>query len=127
MGFALTNLVTVALWQDFRAVVGAEPVSVETALYSPFLTNVGGILAAITLLIGTISTPIICQKIFAQGYAFTGETGNPGALGRAATDTLYRANTVGHMLAASSPATTAMAAHANAMPSPLPVQTTPGL
>jgi hypothetical protein len=127
VGFAITNLVTIAIWQDFRAMVGADPASVEMALYSPFLTNVGGILAALTLLIGTISTPVICQKLFAQGYAFTGETGNPGAIGRAATDTLYRASTVGNMLSAPSRAATATGGRPSAMPSPLPAQTTPGL
>ncbi|MDR0353327.1 MAG: hypothetical protein LBI02_08265 [Opitutaceae bacterium] len=127
VGFAITNLVAIAIWQDFRAAVGATPASPEMALYSPFLTNVGGILAALTLLIGTISTPVICQKIFAQGYALTGETGNPGALGRAATDTLYRASTVGNMLAAPSRAATATGGRPGAMPPPLPAQTTPGL
>ncbi|OAM87906.1 hypothetical protein OH491_09310 [Termitidicoccus mucosus] len=126
VGFAITNLVTIAIWQDFRAAVGANPASAEMILYSPFLTNIGGILAALTLLIGTISTPVICQKIFAQGYAFTGEAGNPGALGHRATDVLYRANMLGGLLAAPSPAS-ATAAHAGAAPPPLPAQTPPGL
>lgn len=127
IGFAITNLVTIAIWQDFRGFVGANPETVEVALYSPLLTNVGGILAALTLLIGTLCTPVICQKLFAQGYAFTGETGNPGAIGRTATDVAYRASTVGSMIAAPSPATAAMAARANASPPPSPAPTTPGL
>ena len=98
VGFAITNLVAIAIWQDFRAAVGANPASAELALYSPFLSNVGGILAAITLLIGTLSTPVICQKIFAQGYALTGETGNPGALGSKAAGVLQRADMLNRML-----------------------------
>ncbi|AWI09535.1 hypothetical protein CKA38_10025 [Ereboglobus luteus] len=128
VGFAITNLVAIAIWQDFRMIVGAEAASADMAAFSPFLTNVGGILAALTLLIGTISTPIICQKIFAQGYAFTGETANPGALGRSGVDMLYRANMIGGMLSAPSAATTtAMAAKANEAPPLSSAQTTPGL
>ncbi|MDF9828522.1 hypothetical protein M2447_002646 [Ereboglobus sp. PH5-10] len=137
VGFAITNLVTIAIWQDFRSVVGVDPASLEMAAYSPFLTNIGGILAALTLLIGTISTPIICQKIFAQGYAFTGEAGNPGALGKSGMDVLYRANMVGNMLAPRAGAVSAMAAQANGAssstsqsnvaPPPSPAPSTPGL
>ncbi|OAM88521.1 hypothetical protein OH491_10395 [Termitidicoccus mucosus] len=124
VGFAITNLVTIAIWQDFRAAVGANPVSAEMALYSPFLTNIGGILAALTLLIGTISTPVICQKIFAQGYAFTGETGNPGALGHKATGELQRADSLRKMLSEGS---TGTGGRGSAMPPPLSAPATPGL
>ena len=124
VGFAITNLVTIAIWQDFRAVVWANPASPEMALYSPFLTNIGGILAALTLSIGTISTPVICQKLFAQGYALTGETGNPGALGHKATGELQRADSLRKMLSEGS---TGTGGRGSAMPPPLPAPATPGL
>ncbi|WP_342750952.1 hypothetical protein OH491_07380 [Termitidicoccus mucosus] len=124
VGFAITNLVTIAIWQDFRAAVGANPASAEMVLYSPFLTNIGGILAALTLLIGTISTPVICQKIFAQGYALTGETGNPGALGQKATSELQRADSLRKMLSEGS---TGAGGRGSAMPPPLSAPATPGL
>ena len=93
------------------------------ALYSPFLTNVGGILAAITLLIGTLSTPVICQKIFAQGYALTGETGNPGALGSKAAGVLQRADMLNRMLREDS----TTGGRAGSAPPPLHSPAAPGL
>src|SRR5690606_10720617 len=72
IGFALTNLVALAIWTDFRDAVGANPDTVGDALYSPFLSMLGGILATIMIIIGMISTPVVMQMLFAQGNAFTG-------------------------------------------------------
>ena len=76
IGFALTNLVALAVWTDFRSAVGANPTNVGDALYSPLLTFMGGILATIMIIVGMISTPIVMQRLFAQGQAFTGTSGN---------------------------------------------------
>ena len=72
IGFALTNLVALAIWTDFRGAVGANPETVGDALYSPLLTMMGGILATIMIIIGMVSTPVVMQMLFAQGNAFTG-------------------------------------------------------
>lgn len=72
IGFALTNLVALAVWTDFRGAVGANPETVGDALYSPLLTMMGGILATIMIIIGMVSTPVVMQMLFAQGNAFTG-------------------------------------------------------
>ncbi len=72
IGFALTNLVALAIWTDFRDAVGANPDTVGDTLYSPFLSMMGGILATIMIIIGMISTPVVMQMLFAQGNAFTG-------------------------------------------------------
>lgn len=77
VGFALTNLVALAVWTDFRSAVGATPASLsEAAIYSPLLTFMGGILATIMIIVGMISTPIVMQVLFSQGQAFTGTSGN---------------------------------------------------
>ena len=76
VGFALTNLVALAVWTDFRGAVGANPTTVGDAMYSPLLTFMGGILATIMIIVGMISTPIVMQALFAQGQAFTGSSGN---------------------------------------------------
>lgn len=76
VGFALTNLVALAVWTDFRNAVGANPATVGDALYSPLLTFMGGILATIMIIVGMIATPIVMQALFAQGQAFTGQSGN---------------------------------------------------
>ena len=76
IGFALTNLVALAVWTDFRNAVGANPANVGDALYSPLLTFMGGILATIMIIVGMLSTPVVMQGLFAQGYAFTGSSGN---------------------------------------------------
>lgn len=77
IGFALTNLVALAVWTDFRAAVGANPENASDALYSPLLTMMGGILATIMIIIGMVSTPVVMQMLFAQGQAFTGNSVNP--------------------------------------------------
>jgi hypothetical protein len=76
VGFALTNLVALAVWTDFRAAVGANPASVSDAVYSPLLTFMGGILATIMIIVGMLATPVVMQALFAQGQAFTGQSGN---------------------------------------------------
>lgn len=82
IGFALTNLIALSIWQDFRNSAGPEPATVELALLSPSITNLGGLLAGIALLVGTIATPIVCQQLFASGYAFTGNAGSPVTIAR---------------------------------------------
>lgn len=77
IGFALTNLVALAIWTDFRAAVGANPQNASDVLYSPLLDMMGGILATIMIIVGMISTPVVMQMLFAQGQAFTGRSGNP--------------------------------------------------
>ncbi len=76
VGFALTNLVALAVWTDFRSAVGANPQSVGDAMYSPLLTFMGGILATIMIVVGMLATPVVMQALFAQGNAFTGRSGN---------------------------------------------------
>lgn len=85
IGFALTNLVALAVWTDFRGAVGANPQTVGDALYSPFLTMMGGILATIMIIIGMISTPLVMQMLFAQGSAFTGSSVSPAGMVRNST------------------------------------------
>jgi hypothetical protein len=76
VGFALTNLVALAVWRDFRAAVGPNPANASDVLYSPLLDAIGGILATIMIVVGMISTPVVMQMLFAQGQAFTGRSGN---------------------------------------------------
>lgn len=85
IGFALTNLVALAVWTDFRGAVGPNPETVGDALYSPFLTMMGGILATIMIIIGMISTPLVMQMLFAQGSAFTGGSVSPTGMVRNST------------------------------------------
>lgn len=76
VGFAITNLVALAVWVDFRDAVGPNPETASDVLYSPFLTFMSGILATIMIIVGMISTPVVMQALFAQGQAFTGHSGN---------------------------------------------------
>lgn len=80
VGFALTNLVSLAIWNDFRAAVGANPANAAEVLYSPLLDMMGGLLAAIVIIVGMISTPIVMQKLFVQGTPFSGMAGNPASI-----------------------------------------------
>ncbi len=84
VGFALTNLVALAIWTDFRNAVGANPQNASEVLYSPLLDMMGGILATIMIIVGMISTPLVMQRLFAQGQAFTGASGNPATMVRGA-------------------------------------------
>jgi hypothetical protein len=76
VGFSITNLVALAVWTDFRNAVGANPANPADTLYSPLLTFMGGMLATIMIIVGTLATPVVMQTLFAQGHAFTGASGN---------------------------------------------------
>ena len=89
VGFAITNMMSLAVWQDFRNAVGANPQSVSDALYSPLLTFTGALLGTIMIVVGMISTPIVMQMLFAQGHAFTGASANPATIFRTASSALY--------------------------------------
>ncbi|MEO7700677.1 MAG: hypothetical protein ABIZ04_15755 [Opitutus sp.] len=97
IGFALTNLVALAIWKDFREAVGANPASLGDALYSPLLTFMGGILATIMIVVGMVSTPVVMQMLFAQGYAFIGSSVRPTGMVR---DTSNLISGVSHRLLA---------------------------
>lgn len=85
IGFALTNLVALAVWTDFRGAVGPNPESAGDVVYSPLLTMMGGILATTMIIIGMISTPVVMQMLFAQGHAFTGRSVSPVGMVRNST------------------------------------------
>lgn len=89
VGFALTNLVALAVWTDFRGAVGANPASAGDALYSPLLTVMGGILATIMIVVGMLATPVVMQALFAQGNAFTGQSGNFGHMVSVGSRAIY--------------------------------------
>ena len=89
VGFAITNLVALAVWTDFRDAVGANPASVGDALYSPLLTFMGGMLATIMIIVGMIATPVVMQALFAQGQAFTGSSGNPASIVNMGSRSIY--------------------------------------
>ncbi len=100
VGFAITNLLTIAIWRDFVQVAAPGPGELGAAVYAPTLVNMGGIIAALTLLIGTLTTPVVCQMLFAHGYAFTGQSASPVAIGRGASEFASRATAATRMLAA---------------------------
>jgi hypothetical protein len=81
IGFAITNLVALAVWTDFTNAVGVS--NVTDAVYSPLLLFMGGIVATIVIVVGMISTPVVMQMLFTQGHAFTGASGNPASIVRA--------------------------------------------
>jgi hypothetical protein len=90
IGFAMTNMMALSVWQDFRNAVGANPQTVTDAVvYSPLLTFTGALLGTIMIVVGMISTPIVMQALFAQGHAFTGASGNPVTMFRTATNAIY--------------------------------------
>jgi hypothetical protein len=89
VGFALTNLVALAVWHDFRGAVGPALTSVSNATYSPLLTFMGGMLATIMIIVGMLSTPVVMQMLFAQGHAFTGRSGNFGTIVSTASRPLH--------------------------------------
>ena len=128
VGFALTNLVALSIWNEFRNAVGANPTVPGAVFYSPLLTNVGGLLAVIVIIVGMISTPIVAQKLFVQGLAFTGASGNPTAIFRT-TATLARGAVAVKTAGASLAATRAggMAAAEAALPSPIGAEARPGI
>lgn len=129
IGFALTNLVALAVWTDFRGAVGANPSSVGDALYSPLLTFMGGILATIMIVVGMISTPIVMQMLFAQGHAFTGASANPGHMVRGGASMIYGVGDrlVGQRGAALAPQAAAAASSAPPSPPPMGLGARPGI
>lgn len=89
VGFAITNLVALSVWADFRGAVGPNPATIGDAMYSPLLSFIGGILATIMILVGMLSTPIVMQMLFAQGHAFTGASANVGHWVRSGASMIY--------------------------------------
>ena len=127
VGFALTNLVTLAIWNDFRAAVGANPGPVGDALFSPLLTNVGGLLAAIVLIIGTLATPVVMQKLFVQGIPFTGASGSPVAIFRVGASVVQGAIAVKSAGAAVAASRAAAAVQSAPPPPPAAANIRPGI
>ncbi|PTY02032.1 hypothetical protein DB347_25070 [Opitutaceae bacterium EW11] len=89
IGFALTNLVALSVWNDFRSAVGPNPATVGDALYSPLLTMMGGILATVMILVGMLATPVVMQMLFAQGHAFSGASANVAHWVRSGSSMIY--------------------------------------
>jgi hypothetical protein len=118
VGFALTNLVALAVWTDFRAGVGAAPQTVTDAVvYSPLLTLIGGIVATIVIIVGMVSTPVVMQMLFAQGHGFTGASANPVSMVRSAASSIRGA---GSGLFGGRSASLASSASATRPPTPPP-------
>ncbi|MBL9207342.1 MAG: hypothetical protein JNN01_19840 [Opitutaceae bacterium] len=127
VGFAITNLVALAIWHDFRDAVGANPSSVSDVVYSPLLTFMGGILATIMIIVGMGATPFVMQALFAQGQGFTGQSGSFGHLVSTGSRSIYG---LSHKLERSGPVAPApMNAPVSAPPSTPPPLTTarPGI
>jgi len=82
VGFAITNFVAGSLWREFHNTVGPEATLYGMAFMQNAISNVGGLLAGLTLIIGTICTPVFCQKLFASGQVFTGTAGSPATIAR---------------------------------------------
>jgi len=129
IGFALTNLVALAVWTDFRSAVGANPVTVGDALYSPLLSVMGGILATIVIVVGMVSTPIVMQMLFAQGHAFSGASANPAHMIRGGASMIYGVGDrlVGQRGAALAPQAAAAASSAPPSPPPMGLEARPGI
>jgi hypothetical protein len=89
IGFAITNLVSLAVWTDFRSAVGPNPATLGDAMYSPLLTFMGGILATIVIIVGMVGTPVIMQMLFAQGHAFSGASANVAHWVRSGAGMIY--------------------------------------
>ncbi len=130
IGFAITNLVALAVWTDFRGAVGPNPATLGDAMYSPLLSFIGGILATIVILVGMIGTPVVMQMLFAQGHAFTGASVNVGHWVRSGASMIYG---VGDRLIARgarpalAPQAAAAAAPPPAAPPPLGIEARPGI
>lgn len=130
VGFALTNLVALAVWKDFRDAVGPNQATLSDAMYSPLLTFMGGILATIMILVGMLSTPVVMQMLFAQGHAFTGASANVGHWVRSGASMIYG---VGDRLIARgarpalAPQVASAAAPPPAAPPPSGIEARPGI
>ena len=83
IGFAITNFVSITIFQEFSNTV-APATTGEVAVAAPFVWAFAAILSCITLLVGTVFTPVICQKLFASGHAFDGSAGSPVSIARMA-------------------------------------------
>lgn len=128
VGFALTNLVALRIWNEFRSAVGANPENVLDWVYSPLLTHVGGLLAAIVIIVGMISTPIVMQKLFVQGVAFSGSSANPATIFRQATTMMWAARSGSAGAAPALPHTTITSATSHSpLPSPIGASVRPGI
>jgi hypothetical protein len=125
IGFALTNLVALAIWNDFTAAVGASPTGVGEALYSPLLAAMGGILATIVIIVGMVSTPLVMQKLFAQGEAFTGSSVNPVAIVRNSASMIQGAGA--RLMGGSSASAPSPAGASAAPPPPMGASLRPGI
>ncbi len=130
VGFSLTNLVALAVWNDFRSAVGPTPATFTDAMYSPMLSFIGGILATVMILVGMISTPIVMQALFAQGHAFSGASANVGHWVRSGASMIYG---VGDRLIARggraplAPPVAAMSAPQAPTPPPIGMEARPGI
>ena len=130
IGFALTNLVALAVWTDFRDAVGPNPATFGDAMYSPLLSFMGGILATVMILVGMLSTPVVMQMLFSQGHAFTGASANVSHWVRSGANMIYG---VGDRLIARgatpalAPQAAAAAAPPPAAPPPLGIEARPGI
>lgn len=129
IGFALTNLIALAVWNDFRNAVGANPATVGDALYSPFLTIMGGLLATVMILVGMLATPVVMQMLFAQGHAFSGASANVAHWVRSGASMIYG---VGDRVfprggAPLAPQASAPVAAARPPPPPLGIEARPGI
>jgi hypothetical protein len=130
VGFALTNLVALAVWNDFRNAVGPNPATFTDAMYSPLLSFMGGMLATVMILVGMISTPIVMQALFAQGHAFTGASANVAHWVRSGASMIYG---VGDRLIARggraplAPPVAAMSAPQQPPPPPIGMEARPGI
>jgi hypothetical protein len=126
IGFALTNLVALAIWTDFRAAVGANPQNASDVLYSPLLDMMGGILATIMIIVGMVSTPVVMQMLFAQGHAFSGRSGNPVTIVQG-TASLVSGSGRRSGGGRTGPSASGTAAPRPSAPPPPPTQAAPGL
>ncbi len=130
VGFALTNLVAMAVWSDFRNAVGPNPATVGDVMYSPLLTFMGGILATVMILVGMLATPVVMQMLFAQGHAFSGASANVGHWVRSGASMIYG---VGDRLitrggrAPLAPPVAAMSAPQAPPPPPMGMEARPGI
>lgn len=72
IGFAVTDLAALSIWNDFMAAIGPSAGPVEATIYGPLLILIGSVVATTMIVVGTISTPLVMQMLFAQGHAFSG-------------------------------------------------------
>ncbi|HVS52410.1 MAG TPA: hypothetical protein VHD62_08650 [Opitutaceae bacterium] len=129
VGFALTNMVALAVWTDFRNAVGPTPATIGDAMYSPLLSFIGGILATVMILVGMLATPVVMQMLFAQGHAFSGASANVAHWVRSGASMIYG---VGDRVfprggTALAPQASASVAPPRPPPPPLGIEARPGI